>query len=246
MSTAEARGGDFRDAAVVASVDALAACPSVDPMNAGSSYCLPAGEDKRFALRGFALSRLRRAALGTCGLLSAAALAWAADGNPWGNRAEDVLNGVSVVVFAGGVLVLLSAVLSKRRFLREHLGDRYDALVAIDSPFKAYAVGIEDRATFSRTKLAPDDLSVVVVDADRQTLVIEGLSHRYLIQAHDILTMRKIAASSWGLEIVYRCGSTPLAIVLTYEHGMRELIRRLGLTELLRQHEQPPKVLIGS
>lgn len=230
--------GDFRDAAVTASVDALAQRPGVDPLNAGISYCLPALEDKRSALTRFKIAMIIRLVVGLAGLIGGGLLAALMDG-PLAGIDESLLLTIAACCSVGGILVLLSAAVGQGRFLRKHLGERYNAVVSIPSPFKPAAVGIEDAATFSKLKAAPEDLVIAVFDVEGRRIIMEGLSHSYLILARDVVTLQEVrGGASVGTRITYNCGGEELSIVLVQENIRHELKRQTIGTSKGPLHDQ--------
>ena len=231
MSSYPAHPPDFRDAAVAASEAALDELarrdPSLrqDPLRAGVSLCLRApggGEAVRRRLKWDVVLRL---VLGFAGLLGGALLAGYAERSskvapsavprgPW--LAVGV--GCSVV----GMVSLLGAVGATRRRVRRHVRGRLTLHQAGDA-----VVEVEPTETFSKMKAVSEDLGLLLLYPDRRCLVVEGLTHRYLVHARDVVAVREVPGSTTvGAGILYSAGGQPLDITLGHQSLWVELKRQ--------------------
>ena len=125
----------------------------------------------------------------------------------------------------GGMLVLASNSVFNRRWTRRHLGLRYDDLVADHPRFTPVFVGVENPFTFDRFKPVPEDLGFLALDPAGGTLTVEGLLHRYVVQAVDTVRVHRVAAptGSFGTLIDCRVGNVPFAFVLQRDSIRHEL-----------------------
>ena len=120
-----------------------------------------------------------------------------------------------------------------RTFSRSRIGERYDAVWALGSPFKPLGVSVEDASTFSKMKLVPEDLAWIGFDVTRRMLVIEGIRYRYLIHSTDVVNVEQVTGpTATGVAITYHIGTVPLSIAIQYDSVRHELRRQtIGVKE---------------
>jgi hypothetical protein len=96
-------------------------------------------------------------------------------------------------------------------------------------------------------KTVTEDLAVVLMYPEQRCLVIEGVTHRYIIYAEDAIEVRTVVGgTSGGLAIHYLAAGQPLDITLTYQTVWMELkrqtvgARRNSILEQVAATLQPP------
>jgi hypothetical protein len=81
-------------------------------------------------------------------------------------------------------------------------------------------VTIENAMTYSSMKFVPEDVALVWIDPGRHCVRLEGMSHRYIIYAADVvnLAVRRGPAQT-STSVTYRMGSAQLALTLAESQG---------------------------
>ena len=241
---------DFRDAPVAASelavADAARANPSLasDPLRAGMSLCLRAPGDGQSVRRRLKWDVLARAVLGLGGLVGGAVLGVMHENHRdvFGFKVSGgVWLAVAVCCSLGGIFMLISAAGAARRKVRRHVAQR----IRLDG--RPPIVELEETRTFSKMKAVTEDLGVVLMYPEQRCVVIEGVTHRYLIYAEDVVEVRPVPGpTTAGLGIHYLAAGEPLDITLTYQTVWMELkrqtigARRNPMLEQIAATLQPP------
>jgi len=213
---------DFRDEAVTASEASLAQCgwhrqapAEGDLVESGLSYCVKAEGDGQGALR-----RLRRRML-VAFLLGFVLLGMAIVAIGVNSRAEKTgaphSEAVMLVLAGSGVVgfltLLFYAVTAHRRVARRLVLNRI--LVERGGASEPVFVCIEDGQTFQKPKLLPEDIGAVILHPASRCVQIEGVTHRYMIYAEDVLKMDCVKAPAYqALTIEYTIDPTNLQIAL--------------------------------
>jgi hypothetical protein len=209
---------DFREPAVKASealLDQLQATSPAHPpeaLDAGISVCMPApGDDARVRVT------LKRFALVTSlfmfgGIVAGGVVAgFASDAQP----STRIVRLAYAAGIAGiGVLAWIGFAVGEPLILKRYLMPRIggpEAWRAL-SPF---FVRIEEAATYNRFKMMAEDLGILIPIAERRCVQIEGLSHRYLIQATDVIELRRITGTKSDVVVLsYRIGPEILSLAV--------------------------------
>ena len=105
---------------------------------------------------------------------------------------------------------------SWRDYLVRRVGGRPGTpLGAPDEPPSA-ALALEDGETFHKPKLLGDDFAIVFFDREHRRLVVEGLTHRYVIRAEDVSQIWPVAASAASaVRVDWRVDEEPLSLVFS-------------------------------
>lgn len=174
---------DFRDAAVRASLAALAGHGD-DPVAAGVSYCLPRGDDPGELRRRLKRGVLAWFVLGLMCMGGAGLMLWQME-KVMGDWAT-VIGGVLTPV---GIACLFAAGLYERRTVRKYLREvAGDFWADRDNP--PVHVRLEDAATYEKLKFLADDIGILVLHQSTGCAQIEGAFYRYLIYAADVRSLR--------------------------------------------------------
>ena len=201
--------GDFRSAAVAESAELLAGT-SLDPAEAGVSLCVKADEDpvaNRYVRFGATASSFGGIA---CGLLAAVVLA-----------VSVVIENGSLALAGGGFMVVVLVVILLESYWRNANARRAvrNTRMVPDYP-RPVCFNLEDGFTFSRVKIAPDDVVLLWADPHRQVIRMEGLTHRYVIHARDVVRVQlRWAPGTNGIVIAYRIRCAELVLVLYESQG---------------------------
>jgi hypothetical protein len=106
---------------------------------------------------------------------------------------------------------------------------------------------VEDARTYHKQKLTGEDLAIALFDVANRRILLDGLSHRYVIRGEDVTCLWPVqTGEAISARIDYRVGEATVALVLAtrnpYFHllwGMfsaREVRRVFSkLTETLRR-----------
>jgi hypothetical protein len=223
MSRTSGPKTDFRDAAVAASdgilsqwrQDSGASGDAADPVESGFSYCVKADADGRSVMR--QLKRKTLAALILAfGLIIFAIFPSRADslakkrGTPYNETALVTLGACGVL---GGMTALFYGVTVHSRLVRRVARDRIS--VEREGASRPTIITIEDGQTFEKPKAVPEDIGAVILHPASRCIQIEGVTHRYMIHADDVLEAdcRKTPTSR-ALVIEYAIGATSLRVAL--------------------------------
>jgi hypothetical protein len=121
----------------------------------------------------------------------------------------------------GGIGMMLTAAGAARRKVRRHVARR----LQLDG--RHPIVELEDTTTFSKMKAVTEDLGVALAYPEQRCVVIEGISHRYLIYADDVTLLREVPGpTASGLGIQYLAAGERLDLTLTYQTVWAELKRQ--------------------
>jgi hypothetical protein len=217
------RAGDFRDRAVAASRELLKGLATCDYRTVGASLCLPAGEDGPRALK--RAGRLKAAVmtvlfLGTFGGLGIGLIGTQLK-DPQGKETPQgkQLMIIGLVMFGGLVIPSLIVSVAGDRvgkpFLAHRLRNQPDSLLLDDPELASWVLRVEDARTYHQTKLAGEDLGIALLDPEHRRILLEGLSHRYVIRGEDVTCFWPLQAHAViSIRIDCRIGEERLALVL--------------------------------
>ena len=217
------RQADFRDRAVAASREQLKGRATCDYRTIGASLCLPAGGDGPRALK--RAGRLKAAVLtvlfaGTFGGLGIGLIGTQMK-DPQGKETPrgQQLMVIGIALFAG--LVIPSLIVSVggdrigKPFLAHRLRNHADSLLHDGHELVSWVLRVEDARTYHQSKLAGEDLGIALLDPDHRRILLEGLSHRYVIRGEDVTCFWPLQAHAViSIRIDYRIGEERLALVL--------------------------------
>jgi hypothetical protein len=103
----------------------------------------------------------------------------------------------------------------RKPFLTQRLSHRYDSLIHEGTGLPSMLLRIEDARTYHRTKASPEDEAIAFFDAENRRLLIEGMSHRYVIRGEDVRCLWPLQAHSIiSARVDYEIGGERLSIVL--------------------------------
>jgi hypothetical protein len=151
---------------------------------------------------------------------------------------------VGLVIFIGGLSILLCAFRLERRVILRHLKKSRAAMPSFDPAQPPIHVLVKDPAQFFRLQFITDDVGAAYFDQRRKLAVIEGFSHRYVIFGRDVVTARQLfAASWWGVSLAVRVAGSDdlLPLALIYSSAGQHLrsqtigLSRQPLTEILER-----------
>jgi hypothetical protein len=237
----EPPSGDFRAEAAEASVALMEDSGQADPLEVGVSLCLPTGHPLSLP------ERLRRSV--NSWLVAGSVLLVVAMGigmfhedlrYEWGNR---LWLAVAVLCGVGGCYGIM---LSFKRVgvpPRKYLGRRRDGLRALPGVSRVFSVDIEDASTFTKQTKAPKDLGFLGLDPVNRRIVIEGVVHRYVIRAEDVICIESVRfRDTVGTEVAYRIGDrAELTITLSNPYdwsGVLYVLTRIVRNPLLKKIKQ--------
>ena len=224
---------DFRDAAVAASERVLAelarAQPAVmrDPFAAGMSLCLRVpgeGDDVRRQVKRRVVLCLILGGLGV--LLGAGFAKLSESGRSRGvlGMSEHAVLAVAGLCSGTGFVLMIHGVRYGRRRARRAIAARLD----IQSGTQAIDVEVEDASTYTVMKAVTEDLGVLLMYPAQQCVVIEGVTHRYLIYAADVTQLREVPGPyTTAVGIAYLAAGEPLDVTLKQQGVWAELRARM-------------------
>jgi hypothetical protein len=142
----------------------------------------------------------------------------------------------------GGIGLLLASAFCVRRSVRRYLGERYEAVQRMSNLRQPLCAGVEDARTFTTMKIAPEDFAYIGFDAANRRVILEGVTFRYVIHAHDVLSVgQATGAATTGVQIVFRVARVIVGITLQYDSVWNELKKQtigFGVDPLLKPIRQ--------
>ncbi|MHC4400725.1 MAG: hypothetical protein ACYTG0_13700, partial [Planctomycetota bacterium] len=197
----ESEPDDFRAEAAEASVALMEESGRADPLEAGLSLCLPTGRPLS-SLEGHRRRIVGRLVLGFVLLALAAGIGiWQ---EKWTLAPLGLWFAVAVLCTVGGVACIALAAARVAVPPRKLLGRRLDDLRASPNLSQVLPIGVEDASTFTTSKIVPEDLGYLGLDPVGRRIVIEGVVHRYVVRAEDVIRIGTVRATgSVGTEVVY-------------------------------------------
>ena len=218
-TTLVGRGEDFRNAASAASWAVTMGAVHVDVESIGASLCMPAEAAPLGTLK--SLSWIELASVGGFLAFSLVGflLSWIA--SPVLAAGHELIAavcfGLSMLMMGlSAVAVVFSAIgfgPLQRWLLRRHFARRGGSIVE-NAGGRRELIRIEDPATFHISKLTPEDWGIAVLDGARARLLIEGVSHRYVILAQDVIEVAALKATTASARVTYRIGEVTLGVVV--------------------------------
>jgi hypothetical protein len=215
--------GDFRDSAVAASEAILAAQPGANLRTIASSLCLVASEDGRRELKAVGSRRMIIQVclfVGWVGCLLLGLLGTTmkdAQGKETPQGRALMLAGI-IGFFALAVPSLISMSAGDRLakpFLAGRLRARPGSLVELGADLKSTVLRVEDARTYHKQKLSGEDMGIALFDRANRRILLEGLSHRYVICGEDVACFWPVQAGEViSVRIDYRVGDVTLPLVL--------------------------------
>jgi len=203
--------GDFRSPAVQASARLLAhVAGDIDavPVSACMRIDDPANERACRRLR----ARWKLSSVGGIVVLTLALLLFA----------TGILLDLPLLALVAGILCILIIIFALLEIAhRSKALRRVVAARGIDvAAGNVRGVSIENALTFSKMKVVPEDLALLWIDPQLHCVRLEGLSHRYIIYATDVvsLSVRRGPAQS-TTSVTYRIGPTELSLTLSEIQG---------------------------
>jgi hypothetical protein len=245
---------DFRDGAVAASRALLDTRKAPDVRTVAHSLCLPAAEDGRRALK---VMNWRKVVIQ--GVLFVGWVGFLLFGLAGGGMKDaqgkmtplgETMLFVGVIGF--GVLIVLNliAMLGGDRIWKPLLAGRLrrqpGSLLEQGAGLESAVVRVEDARTYHKQKVSGEDLGIALFDRANRRVLLDGLSHRYVIRGEDVTSFWPVQAGEViSIRLDYRVGDTTLPLVLAttnpYVHllwgllSAREVRRVIGrYTETLR------------
>ncbi|MCX5662349.1 MAG: hypothetical protein NTW19_21935 [Planctomycetota bacterium] len=217
----QTRSADFRDAAVAASEQRLATIEAErgrefpDPALAGISYCLPAGGDASSVVKTLRLiiaARLILCVITLPGLLLIVNLYAMSDSKPTLDAQTVWLLALAYVVCSFGLI--LSSFGATRSLIARHIRGRMAAagLAPLD---RALSAELEEPGRIWSFGMMADDRGYIVFHKQERRVQIEGLTHRYMIRAEDVVKVIDSGRSrrDW-IRVRYTVANGELTLIL--------------------------------
>lgn len=213
---------DFRAEAVAASEELLAAwrrkspaAAEADAVESGLSYCIRTDLDGPSIMRRHARF-MRIGMVLTIGFLIAGIVALTVNSRAEKKGATDqeALSMAFVGCACAGFLACaFYCAKAHVRLLRRVAADRL--AVERTGSSKPVILSLEDGQTFQKLKAAPEDIGAVLLHPASRCVQIEGVTHRYMIYADDVLGMEFARTpNSRAFVIQYAIGPRSLRIAL--------------------------------
>jgi hypothetical protein len=206
---------DFRQAAVEASASALrdrGHREDADPLQVGVSYCLPAPTNVRM------LRTLIKAYV-LIGLFSFLALFAIAGvmifaGERWFGKDSSLPLAIGLPCGFVGWVMMFALQYGERALAKRALRKRLPEIWA-DPTQRPRIVRLENARTYNRPKIIADDFAGLLFHRESQCVQMEGLMHRYLIYAGDVVALHIVRAGfNEAVTVSYRAGGVQLDLTL--------------------------------
>jgi hypothetical protein len=214
---------DFRDRAVAASRSVLDRREPFNPRTANTSLCLPVSESGARELKMAGWRKLTVHILFFLGAFGSllTGLAGSQLKDPKGKetalgRDLEIFGLIGFLTF--DVLFLVFALGGDRvwkPFLAHRLRGHADSLLNEAEGLRSLVLRVEDARTYHRQKVAGEDLVIALLDPENRRIMLEGLSHRYVIRGADVTSFWPLQAHSViSIRIDYMIAEEKLALVL--------------------------------
>jgi hypothetical protein len=232
---------DFRDEAEAASETLLAAGrrhggappPAGAPLGENTSYCVRAPGGGRGALRGFRWPVLLALVVGLGGVGAGGLIIFLQNRGiigpakvpaPPGARRPAMTpdSEVPLIVVAAacsltGMATLFLIPTLQRRRVMSIVGQRAWG-ARLPGAGGVIPVSVEDQSTMEGVKVVADDIGILMPEPDARRVRIEGVSHRYLIRAPDLVSL-DLEASRYHERVLvtYHIGDVVLSLAVVHE-----------------------------
>ncbi len=134
---------------------------------------------------------------------------------------------IGLCMFGVALLVIFSITSLAGRSLKKKLLSRPDALFQAGKGARIELFQIENAANFHIAKKHPDDACLCLLDKANKRLLLEGFTHRYVIQARDVKAVKAVSLGmSPAVEIDWRVGAEDVRMVLAPWMGYTQHIIR--------------------
>ena len=252
--------GDFRDRAVAASRSLLDHREPLNPRTVGTSLCLPVSASGARELKMAGWRKLTVHILFFLGAFGSlmAGLAGSQLKDPRGKvtpLGRDLEIFGLIGFFSFDVLFLVFALGGDRiwkPFLAHRLRGHADSLLNEAEGLRSRVLRVEDARTYHRQKVAGEDLAIALLDPENRRIMLEGLSHRYVIRGEDVTCFWPLQAHSViSIRIDYMIADEKLALVLAttnpwfhFFHGafaeasVKRLVNSLSQALACEPHEE--------
>ena len=214
---------DFRQEAIAESLRVVPNANAALLRTTQVSVCLPVGAEACVSVKRIAFYPMLLIITALVAIFGGLGIAvWGTEMTVPGT--EDLTAGGYVLVVFGGGLFLssffflfFSKSFQMRKMKRMFL-ERFDALFEARGDAKMVVSNIESTKTYHVFKFAPDDVGLVCFDVERQRLLIEGCTHRYVICGRDVLQLEPVQSHSENVIcLTYQIGQAKLSLTLTCE-----------------------------
>lgn len=114
------------------------------------------------------------------------------------------------------------------RLIRSLCYARRDTPIRHNAGLRRFLVALEDANTCTRLKMYPEDAGLLILDPGNRRIVIEGLSHRYVIHHKDVVELR---TGPWAIDLIigFRVGDATLRIAVTRLSALKQLPLIVGI-----------------
>ena len=222
----KATGPDFRESAVKISTALLSGSARVlNPADLNRSLCLRADSNPAAKLRSAARIELKLIVAAAVLMVGGAMIAAVSEApRNEAQRMSAKANPVMVVVggtmfgigLTGFVVALVAGTALRKQTLMRTLCRRTGAVFGPEAQGATMVARIENAQTFHLMKSAPEDIGVCLFDQPRRRLLIEGISHRYVICGSDVTKLALLnSAQTTTLHLNYRVGDGELTLALS-------------------------------
>jgi hypothetical protein len=220
LSQPKITGPDFREPAARESEAIVAASGAFARLTElNRSLCLLAGPNPGKALKSVSLLHLK--ILGLVMLMLFGGLGLAAFAEDDKSAAGKVLLTVGAVIAAAGLVVFLALLVAGEWIIKQSLTRRFrrrqGSFLEVSQKLPSLAVRVENAHTHHIAKTTTEDVGICFLDESNRRLLIEGVSHRYLIQGADVIEFDPIdSETTAAVRLRYRIGNSELPIVLSH------------------------------
>ena len=146
------------------------------------------------------------------------------DKTPMGQAILGVAAIVMFVGLIGSLVMMLAGDRVLRPLLVRRLRARPDSLLHAAHGLPTLAFRVRDPRHLHREKYIPDDLVLLALDQPNRRLLIEGLSHRYVVRGEDVANLWPIpSGDTVAVQLDYRVGPETLSMVLVKPNPMAHL-----------------------
>jgi hypothetical protein len=104
--------------------------------------------------------------------------------------------------------------------VKYYLSTRPDSWLRLLPQLKTNAVGLEEGATYRKTKFVVEDQGLCLLDPERHRFLLEGCAYRYVVYARDVVSVEPVSNFALsGARVRCRIAEQLLDFVLTVAPG---------------------------
>ena len=214
---------DFRDTAVAASLLQAGHWSSANISDMDASVCLSIPDEHRVSVKKMAITKIGILVIGLVCIFGGIGIAILGTQYTLADSKDLAPIGITVVsigvsFFVLAIVIVFGHILIYTALLKRCLLGRPGSLFEPSGKQKLKMALLEDSKTYHIGKLATEDVCLCHIDKQKQRMMLEGCSHRYIIRGRDITRLEPVKSGpEIAIAVFFKIGDTELSMVLQFE-----------------------------